>query len=56
MPVIEHYRKQDKVAEVRLKPCPSSHSLKHLVFQINGSPEKDEVHAATVAAVEKVLV
>jgi len=38
MPVIEHYRKQDKVAE------------------IDGSPEKDEVHAATVAALEKVLV
>jgi hypothetical protein len=56
MPVIEHYRKQDKVAEVRLKHSPLSLSLKHLVFQIDGSPEKDEVHAATVAAVEKVLV
>ena len=29
MPVIEHYKKQDNVAEVRPEPCPSSLSLKH---------------------------
>ncbi|KAI0003315.1 UMP-CMP kinase [Russula compacta] len=38
MPVIEHYQKQDKVAE------------------IDSSPPVDEVHSATVVAVEKVLV
>lgn len=56
MPVIEHYRKQDKVAEVRLKPSPTSLSLIRLVHQIDSSPPADEVHSATVVAVEKVLV
>jgi hypothetical protein len=56
MPVIDHYREQNKVAEVRLKISSSSLSLIHLVFQIDSSPEVDEVHAVTITAVEKVLV
>jgi hypothetical protein len=55
MPVIEHYRTQSKVAEVRPKSFPLS-LLSYLVFQIDSSPAVDEVHATTITAVEKVLV
>lgn len=56
MPVIEHYQEQGKVAEVRQKFPRYPFSNIHPVCQIDSSPEVDEVHKATVTAVEKVLV
>jgi len=56
MPVIEHYEKQGKVAEVRLESILSLYCLIRLIRQIDSSPTKAEVHIAAVAAVEKVLV
>ena len=56
MPVIEHYEKLGKVADVRLKSFLALLCLTRLIRQIDSSPEVDEVHTAAVAAVEKVLV
>lgn len=55
MPVIEHYGRQSKVAKVTSKSFALS-LLSYPVFQIDSSPAVDEVHAATITAVEKVLV
>ncbi len=59
MPVIEHYEKQGKVAEVRLEYFMSLACLILLILlirQIDSSPTVQEVHKVAVAAVEKVLV
>jgi hypothetical protein len=56
MPVIEHYRKQGKVAEVRLEYSLSLACLILLIRQIDSTPTVEEVHKVAVAAVEKVLV
>ena len=56
MPVIEHYEKQGKVAEVRLECSLSLACLILLIRQIDSSPTVAEVHKVAVAAVEKVLV
>jgi hypothetical protein len=54
MPVIQHYEKLGKVAEVHLKYSLAFTFL--ILCQIDSSPAVDEVHTAAVAAVEKVLV
>ncbi len=56
MPVIEHYEKQGKVAEVCLEYSLSFLCIIRLLCQIDSSPAVEEVHTAAVAAVEKVLV
>ncbi len=56
MPVIEHYEKQGKVAEVCMKSSLELRRLIRLIFQIDSSPAVEDVHTAAVAAVEKVLV
>jgi hypothetical protein len=56
MPVIEHYEKQGKVAEVRLEYSLSLACLIRLLHQIDSSPTPKEVHTVAVAAVKKVLV
>jgi hypothetical protein len=56
MPVIEHYGKQGKVAEVRLEYSLSLACLMLLIRQIDSSPSVQEVHSVASAAVEKVLV
>ena len=56
MPVIEHYEKQGKVAEVRLEYSLSFACLIHLIRQIDSTPTAEEVHKVAVGAVEKVLV
>jgi hypothetical protein len=56
MPVIEHYEKQGKVAEVRLEYSLSLVCLILLIRQIDSTPTVEEVHKVAVAAVEKVLV
>jgi hypothetical protein len=59
MPVIEHYEKQGKVAQVRLEYSLSLACLIRLIRlirQIDSSPSPEEVHKVAVAAVEKVLV
>ena len=56
MPVIEHYEKQGKVAEVRLECSLSLARLILLIRQIDSSPTVEEVHKVAAAAVEKVLV
>lgn len=56
MPVIEHYEKQGKVAEVRLEYSLSLACLILLIRQIDSTPTVGEVHKVAVAAVEKVLV
>lgn len=55
MPVIEHYERLGKVAEVRLKSYQVLLRLIRLKCQIDSSPEVDEVHKAAIAAVEEVL-
>ncbi len=56
MPVIEHYEKQDKVAQVRLEYSLSLACLIRVIRQIDSSPSPEEVHTVAVAAVEKVLL
>jgi adenylate kinase family enzyme len=56
MPVIEHYKKQGKVVEVRLEYTLSLACLIRLIHQIDSTPKVEEVHKVAVAAVEKVLV
>ena len=56
MPVIEHYEKQGKVAEVLLKHSLSFACLIRLICQIDSTPTAVEVHTVAAAAVKKVLV
>ena len=58
MPVIEHYKKQGKVVEVRPEYSffLSLACLMRLICQIDSTPKVEEVHKVAVAAVEKVLV
>jgi hypothetical protein len=56
MPVIEHYEKQGKVAEVRLEYSLSMARLIRPIRQIDSTPKPEEVHKVAVPAVEKVLV
>ncbi|KAI9446854.1 UMP-CMP kinase [Lactarius indigo] len=55
MPVIEHYEKSGKVAQVGSKFLQLSFLRIHAIWQVDSSPSVDEVHAAAVAAVAKVL-
>jgi hypothetical protein len=56
MPVIKHYEKQGKVAEVRLEYSLSLTCLIRLIRQVDSTPKVGEVHKVAAAAVEKVLV
>ena len=55
MPVIEHYEKSGKVAPVGSKSLRLSLVPMHPIWQIDSSPGVDEVHAAAVVVVAKVL-
>lgn len=56
MPVIKHYEKLGKVAEVRLEYSLPLASLIRLIRQIDSTPSPEEVHKVGVAEVEKVMV
>ena len=55
MPVIEHYKKFGKVAQVGSNSSQQPLLLMHPTRQIDSSPAVDEVHAAAVVVVVKVL-
>jgi len=55
MPVIEYYEKFGKVAQVRSKSLRLSHLRIHATWQVDSSAAVDDVHAAAVAVVVKVL-
>ena len=55
MPVIEHYEKLGKVEKVCSKFLWFSTLPTHRTRQVDSSPVVDEVHAATVVVVAKVL-
>ncbi len=55
MPVIEHYEKLGKVAQVGSKSLRLSLLLIHATWQVDSSPAVDEIHAAAAAVVAKVL-
>ena len=55
MPVIEHYGKFSKVAQVGSTSLRLSLILIHATWQVDSSPAVDEIHATAVAVVAKVL-
>ena len=55
MPVIEHYEKSGKVAQVGSKSLRLSLLPIHPTWQVDSSPAVDKIRAAAVAVVAKVL-